>query len=130
MSTAYLSPNSSRPIVLCIDDDTAVLSLRKDHLESKGFQVLSAESGPKALAMFAAHSVDCVILDYEMPGMNGCQVASAIKQSSPNIPVLMVTGASVPEHELGCVDSLLGKLEPLSRVLERVNVLLFLASHR
>ena len=120
----------NRRTLLCIDDDPGVLSLRREHLEYKGFHVLSAESGRRGLELLALHPVDCVIVDYQMPEMNGCQVAAAIKKSSPKIPVLMVSGGDVPEHELGSVDSLIGKQELPSKVLERVEALLFVASRR
>jgi len=63
-----------------------------------------------------------------MPGMTGTEVACAIKKSSPRIPVLTVAGGNVPEGELGSVDSLMGKHELSSKVLERVEALLFVAS--
>jgi CheY-like chemotaxis protein len=119
------------PTVLCIDDDPAILLLRKDHLEGSGYTVLQAETGPHGLALFASHPVHCVVVDYNMPGMNGDRVARETKRLRPEVPVLFVTGASVPEDVLQWVDGFLSRDSLPSELLQRVeSLLLGQASHR
>ncbi len=110
--------------VLCIDDDPAILLLRKYHLEGKGYAVLQAESGPDGLALFASHRVHCVVVDYNMPGMNGDDVARETKRMRPEIPVLFVTGGTVPEDVLHWVDGVLAKDSLPSELLRRIEFLL------
>lgn len=67
-------------IVLCVDDEAVGLSVRKMTLESQGYRVLTAESGPAALTLFSAENIELVILDFMMPGMNGDVVAERMKR--------------------------------------------------
>ncbi len=110
--------------ILCIDDDPAILALRKHHLERKGYEVLQAQSGPEGVALLTVREVDCVLLDYNMPGMNGDRVAREIKRLRPAIPVLLVSGGTVPEDVLLWVDGILTKDSLPSQLLERVESLL------
>src|SRR5919197_618190 len=69
--------------ILCVDDEPSVLTTLKALLESAGFRVLVAESGPEALALFQSERVDLVIMDYVMPGMNGMVAARTMKTIKP-----------------------------------------------
>lgn len=120
-----IPPKTTVPYaVLCIDDDPAILSLRKHHLEGRGYEVLQAENGPAGLALFASHRVDCVVVDYNMPGMTGDCVARETKKLRPEIPVLFVSGGAVPEDVLQWVDGILTKDSLPSKLLERIEALL------
>jgi hypothetical protein len=57
--------------ILCIDDHWNGLIGRKMLLEGNGYQVLETTGGDAGLKLFLSHSVDAVVLDYQMPGMNG-----------------------------------------------------------
>lgn len=70
-------------VLLCIEDDETLLDCLKSLLERHGYCVLAASSGRGGLEILTAHAVDLVVLDYAMPGMNGPQVASAIKRMCP-----------------------------------------------
>jgi CheY-like chemotaxis protein len=61
----------SNGIVLCIDDNQAVLECEKVFLETFGYTVLTASSGSKGLELASSHSIDVLIVDYSMPEMNG-----------------------------------------------------------
>ena len=69
--------------VLCVDDEAIGLRVRKIMLESHGFNVLTANSGQQGLTVFDDNTVDLVVLDYYMPGMNGGDVAAEIAQAPP-----------------------------------------------
>lgn len=91
---------SYRPLVLCVDDDEAILTVTKMALEGKGYRVLTANNGVTALEAFAALPVDAVILDYEMPGMNGGQVALEMKRIKPSIPKMLFSSSfNIPLEE-------------------------------
>jgi CheY-like chemotaxis protein len=97
-------------VVLCIDDDPAMLECEQRFLESFGYRVLTALSGPKGLELASIQSVDVVIIDYCMPGMNGPEVAVQIKRLRPHAPVIMLSGAvDIPKNALKMVDAFVAK---------------------
>ncbi len=89
-----------RRSVLLVDDDPLVLASTRAMLEDLGHAVLEASSGPQALELLrAGRAADLVITDYAMPGMTGVQLATAIRQLRPGLPVLLATGyAEVPSE--------------------------------
>jgi CheY-like chemotaxis protein len=85
--------------ILCIDDQSDILELYKDILGSCGYDVLTASDGPTGIALTRVHSIDAVVLDFQMPGMNGRQVAEILSREQPALPVIISTGstAQIPE---------------------------------
>jgi len=87
-----------RPLqILCIDDEPPLRDLLAEMLEADGHTVVAAESGEAGLRAFAAASArgggfDVVITDLGMPGMDGREVARALKAESPDTPVILLTG--------------------------------------
>ena len=103
-------PAHSSGVVLCIDDNQDVLECEKAFLESFGYTVLTARSGGRGLELASIHSVDVVIVDYSMPGMNGQEVAIAMRRLKPRAPIIMLSGAvDVPEQVLKWVDAFVAK---------------------
>jgi CheY-like chemotaxis protein/CRP-like cAMP-binding protein len=91
--------------VLCIDDEPNGLVVRKAILRNKGYEVLTALSGPEGLKLFKANPVDAVVLDYSMPGMDGGQVAAELKRLNPDIKILLLSAyVDIPKETLHCVD--------------------------
>lgn len=82
-----------KPLVLCVDDDEGLLNMTRASLECMGYRVLTASSGLAALETFSASPVDAVVLDYEMPGMNGGEVARQMLRIKPNVPKLLFSGS-------------------------------------
>jgi len=76
-----------RKTILCIDDHWNGLIGRKMFLESNGYEVLEATGGDEGLRLFRTHPVDAVVVDYQMPGMNGDVVAARMKRLKANIPI-------------------------------------------
>ncbi len=111
------SANSNGKVILCVDDETTGLSVRKMLLEFQGYRVLTAENGPDALVLFSSENVDGVILDYSMAGMNGDVVAERMKELRPDVPIIMLSAyIDLPGETLTQVDKSITKGEP-SRVL-------------
>lgn len=77
--------------VLVVDDDHNVQQFLKVFLESKGFRVIVASSGEEALQTLA-HKPAIVLLDIQMPGMDGLVTLKKIKASSPRLPIIMASG--------------------------------------
>lgn len=78
--------------ILVVDDDVHVRMMLEAILESEGYSVVLAQSGPEALAMMKEEQPSLVLLDYMMPGMNGLDVLREIKKTHGQTKVIIVTG--------------------------------------
>jgi CheY-like chemotaxis protein len=83
-------------LILCIDDDPAILSYEKALLERSGYSVTTAASAEEGLGLVTTCNFDAVLLDYEMPSMNGCDVAFEIKRVRPELAVILLSGSEYP----------------------------------
>ena len=120
-----VSANSNGKVILCVDDETVGLSVRKMLLESQGYRVLTAENGRDALVLFSSEDVEAVILDYSMPGMNGNVVAERMKELRPDLPIIMLSAyVDLPSETLALVDKSITKGEPPPVLLEAISRLL------
>lgn len=100
-----------RDVVLIVDDTPANLAYLSDALDDAGFKVLVAIDGPSALERLKLVTPDIILLDAVMPGMDGFETCSVIKQQpcSRDIPVVFMTGLIEVQHvvrafEHGAVD--------------------------
>jgi PAS domain S-box-containing protein len=81
------------PSILLVDDDDLVREVTASKLEEFGYKVLQASNGPSALLeLEQENSLDLLILDFAMPGMNGAEVAHAARKRRPNLPLMFLTG--------------------------------------
>jgi DNA-binding response OmpR family regulator len=80
--------------VLAIDDETHILDIIKEALESEGYQVLTAHNGLQALALLESQPVDLILADINMPHMNGYQLYARVSENPQwvMIPFLFLTG--------------------------------------
>ncbi|MFC1863681.1 response regulator [Thermodesulfobacteriota bacterium] len=78
--------------ILVVDDEEYVRKGLIWMIEWMGFEVLAADCGKKAVKMFEENIFDIVFTDYNMPGMNGSDLARCIKEISPETPVVLITG--------------------------------------
>lgn len=79
---------------LVVDDDEAVLRVTMGYLVRGGFNVLGAHGGEDALARLRERTVDLVVTDLRMPGMNGLELIRNIRKTQPKLPVVVATGHS------------------------------------
>ena len=77
--------------ILLVDDEKHFADTLAARLEMRGFEVRVAYSGPESLTAIAFRPA-MVVLDLSMPGMDGLEVLRALKQSNPEIQVIMLTG--------------------------------------
>ena len=116
---------SWKPLVLCVDDTPSVLEGFTTLLEQNGYRVLTATSGKEAVQAFISHSVDLVLIDYHMPEMNGGTAAIRMKESKPEVPVVLMSGDDrLPSPDLEAVDCFMHKSEPIASFLEKIDYLL------
>lgn len=102
-ATQYIIDDADTPLViLAVDDDDLVLMNTAGMLEDLGHTVFQAANAADALRMLAQSSVDLVVTDHAMPGMTGAQLADAIEEAHPGLPVIIITGfAELPPHVSG-----------------------------
>jgi CheY-like chemotaxis protein len=83
----------SAKTILLIDDQPFFLTLQQSMLQRHGYRVLAASDGPAGLAMAKQHKPDLILLDIEMPGMDGFTVCETLKQDRAlrKIPVIILT---------------------------------------
>ena len=91
-----------------VDDEPAIVRLVRDYLERAGFEVTTASNGEDALQHFTRNRPDLVILDLSLPGMDGLDVARAMRRSG-DVPIIMLTARTeeadrVAGLELGADD--------------------------
>ncbi|BBP42919.1 HD domain-containing phosphohydrolase [Thiosulfativibrio zosterae] len=89
-----------KPVILCVDDTPANLTLLHGHLNSL-YTVKLLNSGEKALAFLKKERVDLILLDVMMPGLDGYEVCRHIRQdaTTAHIPILFITAKNMPEDE-------------------------------
>jgi signal transduction histidine kinase/CheY-like chemotaxis protein len=87
--------------ILWVDDEAAMLELMRDNLEERGYVVLTADSGEKALELFRKHrgGVDLVILDLGMPGMGGRECLEKLLEIDAGTRVIITTGFGTRSEE-------------------------------
>jgi CheY-like chemotaxis protein len=95
-ANSELSSDPKR-LVLCIDDDIRGLSLRKALLEAQGYTAVTASSGPVGIRLATELPVDVVVVDYEMPEMDGAAVVVEVRKCRPALPIIMLSGHHVSE---------------------------------
>lgn len=110
----------SKTTILCIDDDVSILRYEKALLGRAGYEVLTASSARQGLRLATTCKCDAVLLDYEMYGMNGHEVASEIKLVKPELAVIMLSGHEVPMQALALVDAVVPKLEASQQLLPMI----------
>lgn len=114
-----------RKTILCVDDDESGLAIRKMLLETEGYDVITALSGTEALALLQERSIHAVILDFQMPYMDGAEVAARIREQRLHLPIILLSGypESVPGDALALVDAFIKKGEGPERFLSVVSAL-------
>jgi CheY-like chemotaxis protein len=114
------------PLVLCVDDDPGIRGLYEAVLTRNGYEVIAVSNGTHALTVYEfGAKVDAVVLDLEMPGMNGFELAERLKALNPLLPILMVSGSNPEEEKLSpYVDAAIGKGVPIRNILDRIETLI------
>jgi CheY-like chemotaxis protein len=107
--------------ILCIDDDETALNSRRRVLESVGYRVLYAKSGKDGLELLRSERVDTVLLDYWMPEQKGLEVARAIRQLKPQLPIIILSGyASLGDEAVGLADEWFIKGDTAENLLSKI----------
>ena len=87
--------------ILLVDDEEGIQMLYREELEDDGYEVISAYTGEEGLQKFKDESPDLVILDIQMPGMNGIETLRQMKMNNPDLPVILSTAYNEYKQDLG-----------------------------
>jgi CheY-like chemotaxis protein len=94
-------------------------------LEKSGYEVLEASGGDEGLKLFRSQAVDAVVLDYQMPGMNGDVVAAKMKSINSHVPIMLLSAyGPLPKSKLRSVDTFLSKSQPANILLSSLKDML------
>ncbi|MBP6740106.1 MAG: hybrid sensor histidine kinase/response regulator [Leptospiraceae bacterium] len=111
--------SKKKPLILIVDDTTKNIQVLGNMLYSKGYNISVATSGKEALESVKAKTPDLILLDIQMPEMDGFEVCKNLKSnpSTKEIPVIFLTAVTDPEKivhgfELGAVDYITKPLNP------------------
>jgi len=131
LKTAAPTPRDDRPLAMIVDDSITVRRVMERFLERNGMRVVTAKDGLDAVSQLQDHKPDIILLDIEMPRMDGYEFASHVRNDErfSDVPIIMITSRVGDKHraraiELG-VNDYLGKpyqdmelLEAIQRLLE------------
>ena len=85
--------------VLIVDDDVETLAAERELLAESGFRVVEAHDGAEALRMVQEDPPAVVVLDVQMPGMDGPSFARELRMGLRRVPLVILTGVPDPRRE-------------------------------
>ena len=96
----------SQPMALVVDDSITVRRVTERLLERHGIRVLTAKDGLDAITVLQDHEPDVILLDIEMPRMDGYQFATHVRndQRVKDIPIVMITSRSSEKHRARAIE--------------------------
>ncbi|HVZ15536.1 MAG TPA: response regulator [Terriglobales bacterium] len=112
---------SRKPTLLCVDDDVQCLQVRKIMLEAFGFKVTTTSDPRQALRIHSMQSFDAAVLDFQMPHLNGAELAKSMKMARPDVPVVILSGLpDLPEDAPQYHDRFFCKAESGIKVAQEI----------
>jgi DNA-binding NtrC family response regulator len=111
--------------VLLVDDEKEFLEIMSERMKARGMTVTTAESADEALALIEQHTFDAIVMDFQMPEMDGMKALKAIKSKKPELQIILLTGYATVEKtveamKIGATDFLEkpADLEALTRKIK------------
>lgn len=83
---------STKPYVLCVDDEPNVLRSYQRALRKENFELLIASSGLEALKLLKQYPIQVVVTDFRMAGMNGIELLQEVRKQNPQIRCAILSG--------------------------------------
>jgi two-component system response regulator CpxR len=110
--------------ILCVDNNEQTLSVRKFMLETRGYRVVSALSGERALEIFRNGGIDLVLSDLLLADIDGNELVRRMKEYSPEVPTILVSATVKAYERANRADAFLpkGACTP-AEVLERIRIM-------
>jgi DNA-binding response OmpR family regulator len=120
---------TSKTKILVVEDDEDILEMLQDTVQKNGFDVVTAADGLEAVILFKNEKPNLVLADIRMPGMDGIQMAEAIKKLDASVPIILFSGLMPNliedklENRITC-DHVLYKPFVQADILESINLFL------
>ena len=94
-------------LILIVEDNEKNRKLARDVLQFKGYRTLDAETGEDGVTMAKEHKPDLILMDYQLPGINGIEAFRQIRSdaSTAHIPIVAVTASAMPEDAIKMKDA-------------------------
>ncbi len=87
--------------ILLVDDEDNIRFIYEEELKEEGYEIISAANGMDALELFKQEKPDLVVLDIQMPGLNGIEVLRRMKTLDPSVPVILSSAYPEFKQDLG-----------------------------
>jgi DNA-binding response OmpR family regulator len=118
--------------ILFIDDVPRILELHRAVLAGSGYTVLTALDGLTGIALTRSHSIDAIVLDFTMPGMDGTAVAQVLMKEHPKLPIVIWSGClnDISESLKWYADAMLEKTDGPEALISAIEKLLSTSSPR
>jgi CheY-like chemotaxis protein len=106
-TTTNITPNtaSSVPLVLLVEDNEANINTISSYLKAKGYQILSAKDGQSGIALAKAHQPDVIMMDIQMPGMDGLEATRQLRLDPDlaDTPIIALTALAMTGDREKCL---------------------------
>ncbi|MBU8849073.1 MAG: response regulator [Desulfobacterales bacterium] len=83
--------------VLLVDDEKEFLEIMSERMTARGMEVSTAESADQAMSIIGKEPFDAIVMDFQMPGMDGMKALKAIKNKKPELQIILLTGYATVE---------------------------------
>src|SRR5208337_1984085 len=90
------APATAHPTVLLVDDNRDLLQFLERLMAESGWELMAAESASEARRIVAKRKPNAALLDYMLPDGNGVELAQQLKQTVPNMQIILMTGSMLP----------------------------------
>ncbi len=109
--------------ILVVEDYPTTLQITRHHLESAGASVLAAENGLEGIKELGKHTVDCILMDVQMPQMDGLETTRLIRKLpiGKHVPILGMTASAYNEDIQTCLDA--GMNDVLTKPIRKKDLL-------
>ncbi len=96
--------NAESPVVLLVEDNESNIQTIASYLRAKGYQMLLAQNGYEAIQLNQEHRPNIILMDIQMPGMDGFEAIQHIRQSSHSkVPILALTALAMAGDRTRCL---------------------------
>ena len=94
-------------LILIVEDNEKNRKLLRDVLQFKGYRTIEAETGEDGVALAQQHKPDLILMDYQLPGIDGIETFRCIRSevSTAHIPIVAVTASAMPEEAKKMMDA-------------------------
>ncbi len=126
MSSEQKTDRQYKGSIVVVEDEENIRLLYKEELQDLGYEVVQASNGREAIKKYDLHRPDLIILDIQLPGIDGIKTMNIIRQKSKNVPIILCTAYGEYKQNLQtwASESYIIKSADLEELLSTVNKIL------